>query len=195
MNCENRRVKPGLQRIKIFIVSAVITVVVVSGCWNPFSPNTGGEPPPVQYHSPVDSAYKVLENLEYAYISRDIGHYLACFRDDFEFHLLEVDWNDYNDDGTIDTYWGLDLEEQYHINMFNSTNVTSIDLNLSGTQQSVWTGDPTGQSYQLQRTFELKVFTTISPGYIATGSALFICRPDTTTGEWYIWQWWDLSDT
>ena len=195
MNCENRRVKPGLKQIKIFIVSAVITVVIVSGCWNPFSPNTGEDPPPVQYHSPVDSAYKVLENLEYAYISRDIGHYLDCFRDDFEFHLQEIDWDDYNDDGILDTYWGLDQEEAFHINMFNSTNVISIDLGLEGNQQSQWTGDPTGQSYQLQRTFELKVFMSNDPGYRATGSALCICRPDTTTGEWYIWQWWDLSDT
>lgn len=195
MNYENRRVKSRLDQIKIFIVSAVITVVIVSGCWNPFSPNTGDDPPPTQYHSPVDSAYKVLENLEYAYISRDIGHYLGCFRDDFEFHLLEVDWNDYNDDGILDKYWGLDQEEAFHIIMFN--NVSSIDLGLDGNQQSPWTGDPTGQSYQLQRTFNLKVYTQANPpeGYMASGSALFICRPDTTTGEWYIWQWWDLSDT
>jgi len=182
-------------RINTLIVSAIITAVIVSGCWNPFSPDTDPDPAPVQYHVPVDSAYKVLENLQFAYISRDIGHYLDCFRDDFEFHLQEIDWDDYNGDGLIDEYWGLDLEEDFHILMFN--NVSSIELNLAGTQESPWTGDSTGLSLQLPRTFDLKVYTNAahSEGYRASGSALFICREDSSTGEWYIWQWWDLSDT
>ncbi len=195
MSREKKTIISGDTRINALIVSAVITAVIVSGCWNPFSPDTNPDPPPPQYHVPVDSAYKVLENLEYAYISRDIGHYLACFRDDFEFHLQEIDWDDYDGDGTVDTYWGLDLEEQFHILMFN--NVSSISLTLSGTQQSIWTGDSTGLSLQLPRTFDLKVYTNEaqSEGYRASGSALFICREDSSTGEWYIWQWWDLSDT
>jgi len=184
----------GNTRINTLIVSAVIAAVIVSGCWNPFSPKQSPDPPPVQYHVPVDSAYKVLENLQYAYTSRDIGHYLDCFRDDFEFHLLEIDWDDYDGDGIIDDYWGLDLEEEFHIIMFD--NVSSIELSLSGTQQSPWTGDSTGQSLQLPRTFDLKVYTNAahSEGYRAAGSALFICRED-STGEWYIWKWWDDSDT
>ncbi len=187
----------GNIRTNALIASAVITAVIVSGCWNPFSPKTGPGPPPLLYHTPVDSAYKVLENLQFAYISRDIGHYLNCFRDDFEFHLQEIDWDDYNGDGTVDTYWGLDLEEDFHINMFGSSRVISIDLTLSGTAQSPWTGDSTGQAQQLPRTFSLKVYTdeAKSDGYIAAGSALFICREDSSSGEWYIWQWWDLSDT
>lgn len=166
--------------------------LALSGCWNPFSPeSTPGES--FQYYNPCDSAYKVLKNLEYAYVSRDIDHYLDCFRDDFEFHLLEIDWDDYNGDGIIDEYWGLDLEEAFHEVMFG--NVSSIELTLSGTSQSPWTGDSTGQSLQLTRTFDLKVYTSEDPpeGYRASGEALFICRPD-STGEWYIWQWWDQSD-
>lgn len=193
MNNEKKTRMIGNTRIKTFIISAVVTAVIVSGCWNPFSPDTepGDE---IQYHSPVDSAYKALENLQYAYISRDIDHYMDCFRDDFEFHLLEIDWDDYNGDGLIDEYWGLDLEEEFHILMFD--NVFSIELLLSGTSQSPWTGDSTGLSLQLQRTFDLKVYTNEahSDGYRASGSALFICRED-STGEWYIWQWWDDSDT
>jgi len=194
MNHENKdRLRRNIH-VRTFIISVVITAVIVAGCWNPFSPDTGEDPPPQQYHNPVDSAYKVLENLEYAYISRDITHYIGCFRDDFEFHLQEIDWDDYNGDGIIDTYWGIDLEEDFHILMFE--NVASIELTLAGTQQSPWTGDSTGLSYQLPRTFDLKVYTdeAQSSGYIASGSALFICRPD-STGEWYIWQWWDQSNT
>ncbi len=183
MNKENNH-------FRTLVICAIITAVITSGCWNPFSPKTSSSPPPPQYYSPVDSAYKVLANLKYAYVSRDIGHYLACFRDDFEFHLLEVDYYDYNGDGILDTYWGLDQEENFHIHMFN--NVSSIELSLDGTSQSPWTGDSTGKAQQLDRTFNLKVYAE-PQGYMASGSALFICRQD-STGEWYIWQWWDQSD-
>lgn len=192
MSKENRINMFGNIRINALIASAVITAVIVSGCWNPFSPDTE-ESEGIQYWNPVDSAYKVLENLEYAYISRDIGHYLACFRDDFEFHLLEIDWADYTGNGVIDEYWGLDMEEEFTTSMFNSTNVTTIDLTLAGTSQYPWTGDSTGQAQQLDRTFNLKVYAE-PQGFMASGSALFICRED-SNGEWYIWQWWDLSDT
>lgn len=181
------------KKTRMLLIAVSATSLIVSGCWNPFSPETGtGEE--FQYYNPVDSAWKALENLEYAYISRDIDHYLDCFRDDFEFHLLQVDWDDYDGDGIIDEYWGLDLEEEFHEIMFN--NVNSIELTLSGTQQAPWTGDSTGQSLQLTRTFDLKVYTNEaqSQGYRASGDALFICRQD-STGEWYIWQWWDQSET
>ncbi len=183
-----------MKNIMAFSVSmAVLAVsILLAGCWNPFSPDTStGEG--FQYWTPVDSAYKVLENLEYAYVSRDIDHYMACFRDDFEFHLLEVDWDDYDGDGIVDEYWGIDLEEACHEQMFNS--VSSIELTLSGNSQSPWTGDSTGRSLQLTRTFDLKVYTSENPpqGYRASGDALFICRQD-STGEWYIWQWWDQSE-
>ncbi len=175
---------------------AVLTAaaLLVTACWNPFSPDE--EPSgQVQYHDPVDSAYKVLENLQYAYQSRDLDHYLACFRDDFEFHLLEIDFDDYDGDGIVDEYWGLALEEQFHEAMF--AQVASIDLTLSGSSQEPWSGDSTGQSLQLQRTFELKVYLdgAGTTGYRANGVALFICREDTVTGDWYVWQWWDQSDT
>ncbi len=180
-------------KIHALMVSAAAALLLVAGCWNPFSPDTEtGEE--VQYHNPVDSAYKALENLQYAYESRDLDHYLDCFRDDFEFHLLQVDWDDYDGDGIIDEYWGLDLEEEFHQIMFNS--VTAIELTLSGTAQSPWTGDSTGQSLQLPRTFDLKVYTDDAhqTGYRASGDALFICRED-STGEWYIWRWYDQSST
>ncbi|NOQ23335.1 MAG: hypothetical protein GQ565_11905 [Candidatus Aegiribacteria sp.] len=192
MSHEKKTMISESTRINTLIISAVVTAVIVSGCWNPFSPKVDPKPPPPQYHNPVDSAYKVLENLQYAYVSRDIGHYLACFRDDLEFHLQEIDWDDYDGDGKIDKYWGLDLEENFHIKMFN--NVSSIDLTLSGTQEIPWASDPTGLSLQLTRTFDLKVYTRGSDGFMASGQALFICRED-STDEWYIWQWWDMSDT
>ncbi len=175
------------------IAAAALAVVLAAGCWNPFSPDTEpGEE--IQYFNPADSAWKVLKNLEYAYISRDLDHYTDCFREDFEFHLLEVDFDDYDGDGILDEFWGKSLEEEFHEVMF--TQVTAIELTLTGTQESPWSGDSTGVALALPRTFDLKVYTdgAHTTGYRASGSALFICRPD-TTGEWYVWQWWDQSDT
>ena len=178
-----------------FATAAVIAsfILSVSACWNPFSPPSN-PPSPVQYYSPVDSAWKVLKNLEFSYISRDIDRYIACFRSDFEFHLLETDWDDYSGNGVIDEYWGLDLEEEFHISMFNA--VSAIELTLTGNSEFPWSGDSTGMSLALPRTFDLKVYTdgAHTTGFRASGSALFICRED-SEGEWYIWQWWDQSDT
>ena len=174
----------------------IATLLAASGCWNPVDPEVGGGGG-VQYYDPCDSAWKVLKNLEYAYQSKDLDHYLGCFMSDFEFHLLEVDWDDYNGDGVIDEYWGLDLEEEFHDAMFDF--VDDIELTLSGTAEWPWSGDSTGQSWELQRTFDLKVWYTVpgSPweGSQASGTAVFICRTDSTTGEWYIWKWFDQSET
>ena len=180
-----------------FVVLAVVTgVSVLAGCWNPVNP-TYSPPSGPAYYSFCDSAWKVIKNLEYAYQAKDIEHYTACFREDFEFHLLEVDWANYWGGPEEDTWWGLDVEEEFHIAMFDF--VDDIELELSGIAEWPWSPDSTGQSWELPRTFTLKVYYTVqgSPwtGSQASGTALFICRTDTSTGEWYIWQWFDQSET
>lgn len=171
-------------------------LVLTAGCL--FSPEPDDNPsPPPPYYSPADSAWKVVFNLQLAYVNRDHDHYMQCFRDDFEFHLLEQDWDDYNGDGIIDTYWGLDTEDEFHEAMFNG--VEQIELTFTGNMQYPYQGDPTGESWSLPRTFDLKVYTSIGgsggvTGYRASGDALFICRVDSTSGEWYIWQWYDESE-
>jgi hypothetical protein len=76
--------------------------------------------------------------------------------------------------------------------------VDQIELTLSGTSEWPWYGDSTGQSLELPRTFDLKVYYTIpgSPyeGSQASGQAVFVCRQD-PDGEWYIWKWFDQSET
>lgn len=170
----------------MFAIASILTAVLLSLACLIGPSNTTPPGPPWE---PVDSAWKVIENLEYAYNTMDIDLYMSCFREDFEFHLLE--WNPTKQD----SFWGYAVEEQFHQNMFAV--VHSIELVISGSQESPWTGDSTGQSYQLPRTFDLKVYLDElhTEGYRASGSALFICRPDTTDDQWYVWQWWDLSDT
>ncbi|MCK4807067.1 MAG: hypothetical protein KAT09_05445 [Candidatus Aegiribacteria sp.] len=141
-----------------------------------------------------DSVWKVIENLEYAYNAMDLDLYMSCFREDFEFHLLWW-YNPHGKPAKQDSFWGYDVEEQFHQNMF--AYVDSIELTVEGTQGSPWSGDSTGQSYQLPRTFNLWIYTDKAQTgfYRACGSALFVCRQDTTDDQWYVWQWWDLSDT
>ncbi len=191
MNMKKRSGMMEMPKKVLLVGSLAIAAIMASGCWNPFSPDTQGPSESLDYYYPVDSAWKAVKNLEYAYVARSIDHYMDCFRDDFEFHLLEVDWDDYNGDGIIDEYWGIDLEEAFTETMFDRVN--SIELSLSGDSQQPWSGDSTGQSLMLTRTFDLKVYAD-PQGYRASGTALFICRQDTTTGDWYIWQWWDQSE-
>lgn len=176
---------------ELLIVAAVAVALAAAGCWNPFDPK---EDPPTgpQYWENCDSAWKVVENLQFSYTARNIDRYLACFRDDFEFFLLEVDFDDYDGDGIEDQSWGLDLEEQFTIQMFNL--VTSIELTLWGGYEVPWTGDPSGETVDVMRLFDLKVYTDESgtQGFRANGQVNFYCRPD-STGQYYIWQWWDHS--
>ncbi len=175
--------------VMVAIASMLTAVLLSMACLTGPSSST----PPGAPWDTIDSAWKVIENLEYAYNARDIDLYMSCFREDFEFHLL---WFDpHGNSAKQDSFWGYDIEELYHQNMFAYVN--SIALTIYGTSESPWTGDSTGLSLQLPRTFDLKVYTNEaqSEGFRAAGSALFICRQDTTDDQWYIWQWWDLSDT
>ncbi|MBN2609382.1 MAG: hypothetical protein JXA64_09750, partial [Candidatus Fermentibacteraceae bacterium] len=76
----------------VVLTAALVTVLSCS------SPTEDPVVPPFQYFSPVDSAWKVLKNLEYSYVSLDLDHYLDCFRDDLEFIFVQegdtVSWGD-----------------------------------------------------------------------------------------------------
>jgi len=178
------------KRETVYAIASVLTALLISmACLT----GPDSSPPPSAPWDPVDSAWKVIENLEYAYNTMDIDLYMSCFREDFEFHLLC--YNPHGCPAKQDSFWGYAAEEQIHQNMFEV--VHAIELVITGSQESPWTGDSTGMSLQLPRTFDLKVYLdeAHTEGYRASGSTYFICRPDTTNDQWYVWQWWDLSDT
>lgn len=173
------------KRRKVFaLASAIVSaILIVPACTSsdPTGPEVElpGGPPWVA----TDSAWKVIENLRYAYITMDLELYMSCFMDDFEFWPLFAQQ---------DSFWGYDIEEQFHQNMFDCVEI--IELQFWGDTEYSWTGDSTGQSLALVRQFELKVYIDLFNGFIASGGAIFICRPD-STGEWYVWKWFDQSDT
>lgn len=172
----------------IALTSLSVAVLMSVACLTGPDDSTPPGPP----WETIDSSWKVIDNLEYAYNAMDIDLYMSCFREDFEFHLLW--YNPFGKPAKQDSFWGYDIEELFHQNMF--AYVDSIELSLSGTQENPWSGDTTGQSYMLPRTFDFKVYCepTQAGYYRATGTALFICRQDSTS-EWYVWLWYDQSDT
>lgn len=186
----------SLKKGKLLVVTVLSVILVGSACL--FSPSTGDDPPPTGYHSPVDSAYKVIENFELAYETKNMAAYMECLHEEYEFKLLEVDWDDYDGDGIIDESWGLDIEEDMTQNMFTSTNAEIIELTLDGNSESVWFGDSTHVTLQLVRSFELKVYfydeEGVQQGFRAAGQAVFLCKPN-DDGDYVIWQQQDLSET
>ncbi len=154
-----------------------------------------GSPADPVVPDPYPVASAVVDSLASAYVGMDLASYVACFRDDFEFHRLQYEWDGLRSGASTDTTsWGLELETALHEAMFDS--VIGIELTLEGDDETPWSGDSTGASLLLTREFDLKVYTgdEQTTGYHATGMALFICRRD-SEGSWYVWQWYDQSDT
>jgi len=183
-----------MRSVGAFVAVAVLSLAITSaGCWNPFSPPSDDNPSGPQYYENCDSAWKVIANLQTAYVARDINRYLDCFTSDFEFILLEVDWADYDGDGTIDHSWGLDTEDQFTDAMFDQVN--HIELTMWGGFEYPWAGDSTGTTMDIGRQFDLKVYTDQAgtQGYRATGQAEFYCTQD-STGQYRIWKWIDESE-
>ena len=179
----------------VFLILAVAVVLTGTAClFSPDSDDGGSD----EYYSPADSAWKVLYNFQLAYQTRNLDAYLNCLHYDFEFILLETDWDDYDGDGIIDESWGRDIEESFTTNMFTSTKAEYVELVLTGNTETIWYGDPTEETLQLVRSFDLKVYyyneDNVQDGYRAQGDAIFRCKPD-ENGEYKIWQWEDQSET
>lgn len=161
----------------------------IAGCGS----DATGIYPPVLPHSPVNAAWKAVENLEYAYITMDLELVEVTLDPDFFHHLDEEDWADYNGDGIIDEGWGLDLELEWFENLFETAD--AIDMGFYGDEEYTWEEDSTGQSMALPRTFCVKVWFEIGAPYQGSqcsGNVLYVCRPD-SNGEWRIWHKFSLQ--
>ncbi|OPL17687.1 MAG: hypothetical protein AVO35_08440 [Candidatus Aegiribacteria sp. MLS_C] len=131
----------------------------------------------------------LLDDLRNAWEEEDLSLMGSLFREDFQHHLLEVDWDDYDGDGIIDEYWGLEYELEFAGMIFASSD--SISFLISGDSACPWSGDSTGVTMALNRLIDLKVFSA-QGNTEESMDALFLCRPD-DEGDWYIWRWYDLE--
>lgn len=162
------------------ISSIVIMLVFITAC-NPVEQYV----PEINYHSPVDSTYKLLENLAYSYTGFELNEYLNCLHENYEFMYFS---------GTDTLSWGLDTEHSITDSLFSQA--CQIDLSLNGTQEYPWDEDTTGATMILLRDYSMKVYMhpAHSIEYSASGTAEFYCLQD-SMGEWSLWRMWDHTES
>ncbi len=180
---------------KALIITIMSLVLAGSACL--FSPEDGGSGGQSQYNSPVDTPTKLMENFLLSYQTKNIDAYMECLHEEFEFVLLEIDWEDYTGNGEIDESWGIDIEENMTGSMFSSSHAEVVDLTLDGNIESTWYGDSTLVTIQLVRSFDLKVYyyeDGAQKGFHALGDAYFLVKPN-EDGDYQIWRWTDRSQT
>ncbi len=154
------------------------------------STDTTGVSPPDLPHSPVDSAWKAVENLDYAYNTMDLNLVNMTLSEDFT-HQFAVG----SPPGIV---WDRAQEMEWFADLFEV--FSAIDMTFSGSAEWPWSGDSTGQSLELPRAFNVIAYYQSSSGpyegRIASGNEQYICRPD-SDDEWHIWyqvsaqeNWW-----
>lgn len=132
----------------------------------------------------------LLVNLENAWNNRDMTLLESCFRDDFEHHLLSEDWFDYDGNGTIDSYWGLEIELDFAEEDFNDA--YSIFFSLSGGVAYTWPDDSTGVSIAITRDMTRDIYSP-NDTLLESEQVMFVCRPD-SEDDWYIQHWYDQGE-
>lgn len=159
--------------------AVLASCLVVPSCGDdPSGP--GGEPEP-------DSAWMAVERLRTAYNDRDFDLFCGCLDGEFEYHYFDPIGSEW-------LYWGLEYEELCHDSLFHTLGVDSVYLEFSGDAEWQWPGGPPDSSIrELTRDFDLYVYVGPSYGFHATGSVVFVCRPD-SAGMYRIWLWTDQSD-
>ncbi len=170
---------PNTLRSDSLMYCILISVTLIISC-NPVEQYV----PEINYHSPVDSTYKLLENLEYSYTGFELNEYLNCLHENFEFRYFS---------GTDTLSWGLDTEHSITDSLFSQA--YRIELSLWGTQEYPWDEDTTGATMILLRDYSLKVYMdpAHSIEYSASGTAEFYCLLD-SMGEWSLWRMRDLPE-
>jgi len=170
----------------------------LGGCWNPFAP-PGGDDPPVVVFKERTSPANVLYNLTEAYKNQKAEEYLDCLSEDFIFFLNPKDVEE--DPDLEPGYWDKAEERDVHENMFGSGDVDRITLTLTqvGDPVPVDPGDGTGVHYQYKESVDLRVYVGDTE-FWANAPSRFEFRIDQDqvgpNGEqlWEICFWYDLNE-
>jgi hypothetical protein len=179
----------GLRRL---LASGLILVLALSaaGCWNPFAPPEGDDPPPVKVSYKLrTSPENVLYNLKTAYIYRNIDEYVDCLAEEFEFHLSP-------EDTEIGEWWGKQTESDIHAAMFDrDSNVERIELVLTDKERYHDEGelplDPMDDRWHCWEGTDLRV--TVIEEFIFRIDPLEVGPEGETLYE--VIEWWDLEDS
>jgi hypothetical protein len=151
-----------LHGLPAWMLVAVVSIAL-AGCWNPFAPPPGDDPPETKVQYKVrTSPENVIYNLGSAYKDTNLDEYLACLADNFEFILNPDDVN--NPDNDLPESWGKTEEENIHARMFgegDTTGVDNIDLTLTYQNSQWYQGedpvDPSDDTWEFLEGTDLRV--------------------------------------
>jgi len=194
-----------IRRLAVSILLAVFALTL-SGCWNPFAPDTAPPVPipPADYHDRL-TPEDVLHNLETAYVWMNSVEYLDCLSEDFEFYPNEDDVT--NPELEIPPVWWKIDEQGMHENMFaDNSDVDNISLTLTVSTFDYDEGiqeDPLDDTCIYIVDVDLRVNLSGDNGFMATAQSQFNMRididqpnpvPDPDELWWEINYWFDLGD-
>lgn len=171
------------------ILSLGILFLLLEGCWNPFHPPLREE----ELYGVPATPEQVMENLQRAYMSRDLEGYLACLDPDsfrFVFDAREDSIQE-----ILREYWGLDslvwgyTEEKLSAQeLFASVDQINLTLVLRGR-----TTDSSGTRVRLLYDYLLTLEPPVPGADMAEGRALFLLVRDPQTHYWRIREWQDYA--
>ena len=166
-----------------------LTWLLLLGCWNPFHPPSVEGP---AYPSPTQPE-QVIQNLQTAYIAKDLEAYLSCLDpDSFKFYF------DSQEDSIAEIlreYWGLDSlvwgysqERIATEELFDAVNSIQLTLFSRGLQY-----DSTGTRATALYDYILSLDPSPPDIDLVEGRALFVLRKRPSDGLWYIVLWQDYA--
>ena len=181
------------------LVSGLCLVVALSatGCWNPFAPPEGEDPPVNVSYKLRTSRENVLHNLRQAYVYKNLDEYLDCMSEDFMFYLNPDD--PYEDpENPLDDSWDKQTEEDIHEAMF--ADVERISLTMTHISDQVIDppdpGDP--PTWEYVEEIDLRVAIPPDLTLLADADQKFLFQIDPLevgpAGEtlYEIYEWHDL---
>jgi hypothetical protein len=163
------------------ILATVVSLFLLTGCWNPFAPTKGEiDAGAILTLTEQRSPDEVLQNFRYAYIYRDSIVYSELLDTAFVFLYYDPDIGGsggYN-------YWGRDTELRTTGRLFRAFDHFTLVWNATISEDTARDG-----SISQTKTFDLSIGSDI----FLSGNAIFDFVHDSTSGMWRISRWQDES--
>lgn len=172
----------GEKKYLLFLCGiASLTVFILQGCFNPFSPKIDNSPSNSGVISDQKTIEGIYQNFKYAYTFKDTSIYGQLLTQDFVFTYFDYDLG-------IDVSWDRPTDMRTTKGLFDNTQ----DLNLIW--NNIISQDGDSLSVDVKRSFNLTI--TFNPNDIINffGYADFTLIRPTASDKWRILKWKDLTN-